>query len=146
MIVEAGVSGREIECGVLQGRGADPPRVSEVGEIVVSGDHAFYDFEAKYLDEDNVALRCPADVPDEVRDRVQEIAAQAFEVAGCEGLARVDCFYSETGEVLINEINTMPGFTPWSMYPQVWRASGMSYPQLIHELIDLALSRPRGLR
>ncbi len=81
-----------------------------------------------------------------MRQRVREVASQAFEVAGCEGLARVDCFYTEQGEVLINEINTMPGFTPWSMYPQVWKASGMDYPELVHELIELAAARPLGLR
>lgn len=146
VIVEAGISGREVECGVLQGRGQDPPRVSEIGEITVSGDHTFYDFEAKYLDEASVRLRCPTDLPDAVRDDVRSIAARAFEVAECEGLARVDCFYTDDGEVLINEINTMPGFTPWSMYPQVWAASGLSYSELVHELIDLARARPLGLR
>ncbi len=146
VIVEAGIVGREVECGVLQGRGPKAPRVSEIGEITVSGDHTFYDFEAKYLDEDNVSLRCPADLPQSVRTQIQTVAAQAFEVAGCEGLARVDCFYTDDGEVLINEINTMPGFTPWSMYPQVWAASGMTYSELVHELIELALARPSGLR
>src|SRR5690606_36368466 len=146
VVVEQGVSGRELGVGVLQGRGTDPPRVSEVGEIVVSGDHSFYDFEAKYLDEENVQLSCPADVPREVRDEVRRIAAVAFEAAGCEGLARVDCFYTVHGRVLLNEVNTMPGFTPFSMYPQVWQASGMSYPELIDELLHLALTRPLGLR
>lgn len=146
VIVEAGIQGREVECGVLQGRDADAPRVSEIGEITVSGDHTFYDFEAKYLDEDHVNLRCPADVPDSVRDQIRSMAAAAFDVAGCEGLARVDCFYTSDGGVLINEINTMPGFTPWSMYPQVWAASGWSYSELVHELIELALARPLGLR
>jgi D-alanine-D-alanine ligase len=146
VVVEAGVLGREVECGVLQGRGSDPPRVSEVGEITVVGGHEFYDFEAKYLDEANVRLSCPADLPAQARAEVQRIAAVAFEAAGCEGLARVDCFYTEQGEVVVNEVNTMPGFTPWSMYPQVWGASGMTYPELVHELIDLALARPLGLR
>ncbi len=146
VIVEAGVFGREVECGVLQGRDHAPARVSEIGEITVTGGHDFYDFEAKYLDEANVELRCPADLPDDIRDEVQRIAAAAFEVAGCEGLARVDCFYADTGEVLINEINTMPGFTPWSMYPQVWAASGMDYPALVDELLQLALHRRLGLR
>ena len=146
VVVETGINGREIECGVLQGRGDQPPRVSELGEITVAGDHAFYDFDAKYLDETNVTLRCPADVPEEVRDQVRDIASRAFEVAGCEGLARVDCFYTSSGQVLLNEINTMPGFTPWSMYPQVWAASGMSYRELVHELVELALERPLGLR
>ncbi len=146
VIVEAGIDGREVECGVLQGRGEDPPRVSEIGEITVSGDHSFYDFEAKYLDEASVILRCPTDLPEAVRDEVRSVAARAFEVAECEGLARVDCFYTDDGRVLINEINTMPGFTPWSMYPQVWAASGMTYSDLVHELIELARARPLGLR
>lgn len=146
VVVEAGISGRELECGVLGGRGSEPPRVSEVGEIVVSGQHSFYDFEAKYLDESNVALSCPAAVPDGVREELQRIAAVAFEAAGCEGISRVDCFLTDAGDVLINEINTMPGFTPFSMYPQVWAASGISYPELIDELITLALQRRTGLR
>jgi D-alanine-D-alanine ligase len=146
VLVEAGVAGRELEVGVLQGRGSDGPRTSEVGEILVSGDHDFYDFEAKYLDEDNVRLACPAEVPDVVRDEVRRIALAAFEAAGCEGLARVDCFYTDAGDVLINEINTMPGFTPYSMYPQVWAASGLGYAELVDELLQLALARPLGLR
>ncbi len=146
VLVEAGISGRELECGVLQGRGTDPPRTSELGEIVVSGGHAFYDFEAKYIDEASVRLSCPAEVPDGVREEVQRIAAVAFEAAGCEGLARVDCFLTTDGQLLINEINTMPGFTPFSMFPQVWAASGISYPELVDELIQLALERPLGLR
>ncbi len=146
VVVEAGVVGREVECGVLQGRDNAPPRVSEIGEITVTGGHDFYDFEAKYLDEANVELRCPADLPDDIREEVQRVAAAAFEVAGCEGLARVDCFYTDTGEVMVNEINTMPGFTPWSMYPQVWAASGMDYMALVDELLQLALHRRLGLR
>src|SRR5699024_1034905 len=98
------------------------------------------------LDEANVALSCPADVSDRVREEIQRIAAVAFEAAGCEGIARVDCFLTDSGEVLINEVNTMPGFTPFSMYPQVWSTSGISYPELIDELISLALERPTGLR
>ena len=146
VVVEAGITGRELECGVLGGHGTDAPRVSEIGEIVVGGEHSFYDFEAKYLDEANVALSCPAEVTDEVRAEIQRIAGIAFEAAGCEGISRVDCFLTDSGEVLINEINTMPGFTPFSMYPQVWAASGISYPELIDELISLALERPTGLR
>ena len=147
VVVEQGIVGREIECAVLQGRGTDGPRVSQVGEIAVTADggHEFYDFEAKYLD-DGAVLSCPAEVPEAVSKEVQRLAATAFEALGCEGLARVDCFYTDTGEVLVNEINTMPGFTPHSMYPQMWQASGLSYPELIDELIQLALSRPVGLR
>lgn len=146
VVVEGAIFGRELECGVLQGRGHAGPRVSEVGEIDVLAGHEFYDFAAKYLDEANVRLTCPADVPGRVREEVQRIAAVAFEAAGCEGLARVDCFYSDTGGVLVNEINTLPGFTPWSMFPQVWAASGLDYPELVDELLQLALRRPLGLR
>jgi D-alanine-D-alanine ligase len=146
VLVEQAIVGREVECGVLQGRGADAPRVSVPGEIAVVGGHDFYDFEAKYLDEDSVRITAPADVSDDVRERMAQIARAAFEVAGCEGLARVDCFVTDTGEVVLNEINTMPGFTPFSMYPQVWAASGVSYPELIDELVQLALARPLGLR
>ena len=147
VLVEQGISGREIECAVLQGRGTDAPRTSQVGEITVTpeGGHEFYDFEAKYLD-DGAVLSCPADVPDEVATEVRRLAAAAFEALGCEGLARVDCFYTDSGDVIINEINTMPGFTPHSMYPQMWQASGLSYRELIDELIQLALERPVGLR
>ena len=146
VIVEAGIIGREIECAVLEGRDGAAPRTSEVGEIVVVHGHDFYDFEAKYLAESDVELTCPARVPDDVADEVRRVAAAAFEAAGCEGLARVDCFYTEHGDVIINEINTMPGFTPLSMYPRMWAASGLDYPDLIHELIQLALARRTGLR
>ncbi|MEO7234935.1 MAG: ATP-grasp domain-containing protein, partial [Lapillicoccus sp.] len=146
VVVEAAVRGREVECGVLGGRDGIPPRTSELGEAVVVGGHAFYDFEAKYLAEDDVRLVCPADVPPEVAERVKAMAVQAFEAAGCEGLARVDFFYTDDGEVLLNEINTMPGFTPSSMYPRAWEASGLAYTALIDELITLALERPTGLR
>ncbi|CCI54465.1 D-alanine--D-alanine ligase family protein [Nostocoides jenkinsii] len=148
VLVEAAIVGREIECAVLQGRDGEPNRTSQVGEIVVRAGHghAFYDFEAKYLDGSAVELSCPAQVPAEISDRVRAYAAAAFAALGCEGLARVDCFYTVDGDVLINEINTMPGFTPQSMYPQMWQASGVSYPDLIDELIALALARPVGLR
>ncbi len=146
VIVESGIVGREIECGVLEGRDGAPARTSEVGEIQVVQGHDFYDFEAKYLAEQDVELTCPAKVPDEVSDEVRRVAAAAFEAAGCEGLARVDCFYTEHGDVIINEINTMPGFTPQSMYPRMWAASGLDYPDLIDELIQLALLRRTGLR
>jgi D-alanine-D-alanine ligase len=146
VLVEQGIVGREIECGVLQGRGTAPPRVSECGEIEVVSGHDFYDFEAKYLDEASVRITAPADLDAEVRAQVQQVARTAFEVAGCEGLARVDCFVTDRGEVVLNEINTMPGFTPFSMYPQAWAASGLSYPELVDELVSLALERPLGLR
>jgi D-alanine-D-alanine ligase len=146
VVVEAAIVGREIECGVLEGRDGAPARASEVGEIEVVQGHEFYDFEAKYLAESDVELSCPAKVPDRVADEIRRISVAAFEAAGCEGLARVDCFYTEHGDVILNEINTMPGFTPLSMYPRVWAASGLDYPQLIDELIQLALARRTGLR
>jgi D-alanine-D-alanine ligase len=148
VVIEQGIVGREIECAVLQGRDTDPPRTSEVGEIVVEKGHGhdFYDFEAKYLDDQGVVLSCPAKVPDHVSDEVRRLAAAAFEALGCEGLARVDCFYTDRGDVFVNEINTMPGFTQHSMYPQMWAASGLAYPELIDELVQLALHRPVGLR
>ena len=97
-------------------------------------------------DGDDVRLSCPADLPAAARDRIRAMALEAFEAAGCEGLARVDFFYTQAGEIIVNEINTMPGFTPHSMYPQMWAASGVSYPELITELLELARGRRLGLR
>lgn len=146
LVIEAGIVGREIECAVLEGRGTDAPRTSMPGEIsVAGGGHDFYDFNAKYVD-DAAALSCPADLPDEAIARVRELAAVAFDAVGAEGLSRVDFFYTPEGELIINEINTMPGFTPKSMYPQMWKASGLGYAELIDELIYLALHRKTGLR
>ena len=146
LVIEAGIVGREIECAVLEGRGTDAPRTSMPGEIsVAGGGHEFYDFNAKYVD-DAAALSCPADLPDEAIARVRELAAVAFDAVGAEGLSRVDFFYTPEGELIINEINTMPGFTPKSMYPQMWKASGLGYAELIDELIHLALHRRTGLR
>ncbi|MGL5911686.1 MAG: D-alanine--D-alanine ligase family protein, partial [Phycicoccus sp.] len=146
VVVEAAVFGREIECGVLEGRGLTPARASEVGECIVVRGHDFYDFEAKYLADGDVRLECPADLPAETAGVIREMAVRAFEAAGCEGLARVDFFVRESGEVVVNEVNTMPGFTPHSMYPRMWAASGLSYPELVDELIALALERRTGLR
>ncbi|MGN7200925.1 D-alanine--D-alanine ligase family protein [Arthrobacter sp. SAFR-044] len=147
LVIEAGIVGREIECAVLEGRGTDAPRTSMPGEIsVAGGTHEFYDFNAKYVEDDAAALSCPADMPAEAISRVRELAAAAFDAVGAEGLSRVDFFYTPEGELIINEINTMPGFTPKSMYPQMWAASGLDYADLIDELIYLALNRNTGLR
>lgn len=146
VVVEAGIAGREIECGVLQGRGDDPPRTTLPGEIVVDPGHGFYHFDAKYLSSEGVTLACPADLPEDVRRRMRELAARTFEAFGAEGLSRVDCFYTPAGDLVVNEINTLPGFTPSSMYPLMWQRSGLEYPELIDELIQLALERPLGLR
>jgi D-alanine-D-alanine ligase len=147
VVIEAGIEGREIEVAVLQGRGLDGPRTSLPGEIAMQpGDHAWYDFEAKYVDGAAAELSCPADLPDDVLDRVRVLAGEAFDAIGGEGLSRVDFFYTPDGRLVINEINTMPGFTPISMYPQMWAKSGLGYTELIDELIGLALERSTGLR
>jgi D-alanine-D-alanine ligase len=146
VVVEAAVFGREIECGVLEGRGTRPPRTSEPGECVVVRNHEFYDFEAKYLADDDIRLDCPARIPADVAERVRALAVRAFVAGGCEGLARVDFFWTTAGDIVVNEVNTMPGFTPSSMYPRMWAASGLSYAELIDELIALAQERRAGLR
>ena len=146
VLVEEGIEGREIECAVLGGRGDAAPRASVVGEIVVDAAGEFYDFEAKYIEDDSARLDIPADVTEAVSERVRDLAVRAFEAVGAEGIARVDTFVTADGQVVLNEINTMPGFTPISMYPKLWEASGLSYPDLIDELVQLALERPTGLR
>jgi len=145
VVVEQGIAGREIECAVLGGRNNGPTRTSLPGEIVVDGAD-FYDFESKYLGEGDVTLQIPAKLPPEVIKEVQRVAVQAFDSLEGEGLARVDVFVTPDNRVIVNEINTMPGFTPISMYPQMWAASGLAYPDLLDELIQLALERPVGLR
>ncbi len=146
VVVETAVAGREIECAVLESLDGGPPATSLPGEIEVISGHEFYDFEAKYLDPAAVRLTCPADLPDRLTRRVRDLSARAFEAMGCEGLARVDFFLRPDGEVLVNEINTMPGFTPFSMYPQMWAATGLEYADLVDRLIRLALARRTGLR
>jgi D-alanine-D-alanine ligase len=137
--------GREIECAVL-GVADGPPATSLPGEVEVLGGHEFYDFEAKYLDAENIRLTCPADLPDEVTHRIRDLAARTFEAMECEGLARVDFFVTPDGACLVNELNTMPGFTPFSQYPRMWQATGLDFPSLVDRLISLALRRPVGLR
>lgn len=140
VLVESGVIGREVEIAVLEGRGDARPRTSSViGEIVISGG-GFYDFASKYLDGSGVRLDLPAEVTAEEFAALQRDAVLAFEIAQCAGLARVDFFLTDDGPVL-NEINTLPGFTPISMYPRLWEASGMSYTDLITELVELAVER-----
>lgn len=146
VIVEATLTGREVECGVLKGADDDHPLTAPLGEIVLP-EGRFYDYDSKYIDTEAIGLVCPADLPEEDAHRIREIAARAFEALECEGLARVDFFYDpDTHRVTVNEINTMPGFTPFSMYPQVWAQAGLSYPRLIDRLLDGALARPLGLR
>jgi D-alanine-D-alanine ligase len=137
VVVERGLVGREVECAVLGGRDGKRARVSVAGEIIVTG-RDFYDFEAKYRDESSVELVVPATLSAAQLDEMQSIARRAFEAIGGAGLARVDFFLTKDG-FFVNEINTMPGFTPVSMFPMLWQASGIAYADLISELIDLAL-------
>ncbi|GAA1898262.1 D-alanine--D-alanine ligase family protein [Streptomyces sodiiphilus] len=142
VVVEALLRGREIECGVLEFE--EGPRASVPAEIPPVSSHAFYDFEAKYIDSAQGIVPAPL-TPSETL-RVQELAVRAFEAASCEGLVRADFFLTDDGEFVINEINTMPGFTPISMYPRMWQESGVSYPELVDRLLQAALHRPTGLR
>lgn len=141
VIMEQAVDGKEIECAVLQSQGKTI--VSPVGEIVISSKYEFYDFQAKYLD-DSMQLVFP-DLPAGVEEKIQSAALTAFNAAGCEGLARVDFFYSTSGDVVINEINTMPGFTPLSVYPKLIEKIGINYQGLITTLIQTAQSRSASI-
>lgn len=138
VLIEAGVVGREVECAVLQGRPGEPTRASVAGEIVITG-REFYDFEAKYLDAPGIQLVCPAPLTVDELAELQRLSIRAFEAIDGAGLARVDFFLTETGFVL-NEINTMPGFTSISMFPRCWQESGLNYSELIDELIQVALA------
>ena len=142
VIIEGAVVGREVECGVLEGEHGGAPEASVVGEIRVPG--GFYDFDAKYLD-DVAEVSVPADLPAEVTERVRELALRTFVTLDCAGLARVDFFVTPDNEVYLNEINTMPGFTPISLFPRMWAASGLDYPKLVSRLIRTALRRGTGL-
>jgi D-alanine-D-alanine ligase len=137
IVIEQGIEPvREIECAVL---GNDDPVASVCGEIVPEG-HAFYDYEAKYLDEHGARLVIPAPLDPALASRVQQLAVAAFTTIACAGMARVDCFVQDD-RVWLNEINTIPGFTSISMYPKLWEASGLSYPDLVTKLLDLAVER-----
>jgi D-alanine-D-alanine ligase len=136
ILIEEFVDGREVECAVL---GNQNPIASGVGEIIPT--HEFYSYDAKYIDEQGAALEVPAKIPVEVSEQIRELAIQTFKTLSCEGLARVDCFLKKDGTVLVNEINTMPGFTKISMYPRLWSVAGISYPELINRLIELAIKR-----
>jgi D-alanine-D-alanine ligase len=137
ILIETAIKGREIECAVLERDGK--VEASIVGEIIVNPKFEFYDFEAKYLD-DATTVRIPADIPEMDADEIRRLAVAAFHVLGCSGLARCDFFYTNDGEIIINEVNTMPGFTGTSVYPKLWQATGVTYTELISALIDTALS------
>jgi len=142
VLVEAAVVGREIECAVLQ---IDSVATASVlGEVRVHPPHEFYDFEAKYLD-GSTTFDIPANLPEPIASAISQAAITAFEALGCEGLARVDFFLSEDNQIIINELNTMPGFTPTSVFPALWQKTGKSYSQIIAILLDSALSRQRNV-
>ena len=142
VIIEQAVVGKEIECAVLQADGKIT--ASEVGQISISSKFEFYDFQAKYLD-NSMELIVPAELPAGVQSKIQQAAITAFNAAGCEGLARVDFFYSTQGEIIINEINTMPGFTPTSVYPKLIEKNGINYQELITKLITTAQTRSASI-
>lgn len=135
ILVERAVTGREIECAVL---GNDEPEASPLGEIAPTAE--FYTFDAKYVD-GSTRLTAPAALPDELVDRFQSLAVAAYRAIDCAGMARVDFFLTHDGDILLNEINTIPGFTSISMYPRLWQVAGLSYPDLIARLIELGLER-----
>ena len=141
LLVEAAIEGREVECSVL---GNESPRASTVGEIVP--DREFYDYDSKYSDESTTALHIPARIDAASEERVRELALRMYDAMGCEGYARVDFFVTEAGEVVANEVNTIPGFTAISMYPKLWEASGLQYRDLLSEILELGLKRAERRR
>jgi D-alanine-D-alanine ligase len=145
VLVEAAVDGVEIEVSVLEGVAGGPPDTSLPGQMMIEGEDEFYDFGTKYLDpEDRMAI--PAPIPAAAADEIRRLAAAAFEAVSCEGLARVDFFYTADGKILINEINTLPGMTPTSYFQKLWEASGLPFDQLLDRVIQTALAKRPGLR
>ena len=138
VLIESAINGREIECAVLERDGTS--YASIIGEIVVNPQFEFYDFEAKYLD-DATTVKIPAQISEEDSQAIQIAAMQAFDALGCAGLARCDFFYTDHNEIIINEINTLPGFTGTSVYPKLWQATGVEYSDLISALIDSAIAK-----
>ena len=145
-LIEAAVSGRELECGVLASEDGTRAQASLPAEVRIAAGAEFYDFEAKYMPDSGTRFDIPPDLAPAVIEVVRSRAVAAFEALDCEGLARVDFFLADDGEVLVNEVNTMPGFTPVSMFPRMWAASGVDYPALVGRLIDDAVRRGTGLR
>ena len=140
LLVEEFILGQEIECAVLE----DPDGnlfVSRPGEIVPAESHGFYSYDAKYIDEKGAALKVPAELPEEVENRMREMAVKAFRALGCDGMARADFFVTAEMRVLVNELNTIPGFTDISMYSKVMAASGVAYPEIIDRLVAHGLAR-----
>jgi D-alanine--D-alanine ligase len=145
VLVETLITGTEIECAVLEGVDGGAPEASLPGQVVVDPASTWYDFEAKYLGE-GTGMVIPAPIPDADVERVRQLACLAFEAIDCEGLARVDFFYTPSGKILVNEINTMPGMTPASGFPRMWAATGLPLPALIDRIIQTALAKPSSPR
>jgi D-alanine-D-alanine ligase len=145
VLVEAAVEGMEVECAVLEGIDGGPPEASLPGQVVVDPGSSFYDFQAKYL-ADGTSMTIPAPIPAAAAAEIRRLACAAFEAISCEGLARVDFFYTPAGQVVFNEINTMPGMTPASGFPMMWAATGLPLPQLIDRIIQTALRKRPGPR
>jgi D-alanine-D-alanine ligase len=145
VLVEAAVDGMEVECAVLEGLDGGPPEASVPGQVIVDPGSSFYDFEAKYMASAET-MRIPAPVPADAALEIRRLACLAFDAISCEGLARVDFFYTAAGQVLVNEINTMPGMTPASGFPMMWAASGLPLPQLVDRILQTALRKRPGLR
>ncbi len=145
VLVEAAVVGHEVECGVLEGVAGGPPEASVLAEIRLDHDTDWYDFETKYLGE-ACEFDVPARLPGAVTERVRQMACQAFTALDCAGLARVDFFVGDDGTITLNEVNTMPGFTPISMFPRMWAETGLDYSSLLDRLVRTALRRGTGLR
>jgi D-alanine-D-alanine ligase len=145
VLAEAAVDGIEVECAVLEGIDGGPPEASVPGQVLVDPACSFYDYEAKYF-ASATTMRIPAPVPVEAASEIRRLACAAFDAISCEGLARVDFFYTAAGQILVNEINTMPGMTPASGFPMMWAASGLPLPQLVDRIIQTALRKRPGLR
>jgi D-alanine-D-alanine ligase len=145
VLVEAAVPGMEIECAVLEGMAGGPPDASIPAQVVVGGGAEFYDFQAKYLEADTT-MAIPPPVGDGTIAEIRRLACAAFEAVSCEGLARVDFFCTPAGQVVLNEINTMPGMTSASAFPLMWAASGLPARQLWDRIIQTALAKRPGLR
>jgi D-alanine--D-alanine ligase len=145
VLVEAAVPGMELECAVLEGASGGPPEASIPAQVLVGGDSEFYDFQAKYLEADT-AMAIPPPIPADAIAEVRRLACAAFDALSCEGLARVDFFYTPDGRIILNEINTMPGMTAASAFPLMWEATGLTLPQLMDRIIQTALRKRPGLR
>jgi D-alanine--D-alanine ligase len=145
VLVEAAIDGVEVECSVLEGTDGGPPDTSIPGQLLIDGGEEFWDFEAKYLDQAS-GMAIPAPIPAGARDEIRRLSAEAFDAVSCEGLARVDFFYTTGGRIVINEINTIPGLSPASYFQKMWEASGLPFSQLIDRLLQTALAKRPGLR